>query len=269
MCRLYGFRANEPTKVECSLVHAQNALMVQSRGDMEGKPNAHGWGVATYENHAPRIERQAWAAFHGEHFRRAASRIYSQTVLAHVRRATVGPPGPQNTHPFADGRWAFIHNGTVPRFDQIRPMMLAALHHDHCNAISGATDSEHIFRLVLSLHDDNPERPILDTLRTVLRQIVAWSREMNATDELGLNVILTDGENLVGTRLGRSLYCVEREGVTDCEICGFPHIHHDPNRPYRAVILASEPITHENWREVPEHSIYAVTPDMTLHIEPV
>ena len=25
MCRLYGFRANEPTKVECTLVYAQNA----------------------------------------------------------------------------------------------------------------------------------------------------------------------------------------------------------------------------------------------------
>ena len=27
MCRLYGFRANEETKVECTLVHAQNALL--------------------------------------------------------------------------------------------------------------------------------------------------------------------------------------------------------------------------------------------------
>ena len=36
MCRLYGFRANEPTKVECTLVHAQNALIVQSREDLAG-----------------------------------------------------------------------------------------------------------------------------------------------------------------------------------------------------------------------------------------
>ena len=33
MCRLYAMRANEPTRVECSLVHAQNALMQQSQGD--------------------------------------------------------------------------------------------------------------------------------------------------------------------------------------------------------------------------------------------
>jgi len=236
---------------------------------MEGKPNAHGWGVATYENHAPRIERQAWAAYHGEHFRRAAARIYSQTVLAHVRRATVGPPGPKNTHAFWDGRWAFIHNGTVPHFNQVRPKMLAALHPQNREAIEGGTDSELVFRLILSLHSDNPKRPILETLRTVVRRIMAWYSEMTVNEELGLNVILTDGENFVGTRLGRSLYYVEREGVHDCEICGFPHIHHDPSRAYRAVVLASEPITHENWREVPERSIYAVTPDLALHIASV
>lgn len=34
MCRLYGFRANEATKVECALVLAQNSLLAQSRADM-------------------------------------------------------------------------------------------------------------------------------------------------------------------------------------------------------------------------------------------
>lgn len=114
MCRLYGFRANEPTKVECTLVYAQNALMVQSREDLAGHGHAHGWGVATYEDRRPHVERHAWAACHGEHFRRSAARIFSRQVLAHVRRATVGTPKIENTHPFVDGPWTFIHNGTVP-----------------------------------------------------------------------------------------------------------------------------------------------------------
>src|ERR687897_3268653 len=50
MCRLYGFRATEPTTVECTLVSAQNALIVQSQRDQEGRSNAHGWGVAVYPN---------------------------------------------------------------------------------------------------------------------------------------------------------------------------------------------------------------------------
>ena len=47
MCRLYAMRANEPTRVECSLVHAQNALMQQSQLDAEGLVHGHGWGVRT------------------------------------------------------------------------------------------------------------------------------------------------------------------------------------------------------------------------------
>ena len=68
MCRLYAMRSNEPTRVECSLVNAQNALMRQSRGDREGLVHGHGWGVADYRDGLPLIEKQTWAAFHGEHF---------------------------------------------------------------------------------------------------------------------------------------------------------------------------------------------------------
>ena len=57
MCRLYGFRANEPTKVECSLVHAQNALLSQSVMDARGVPNADGWGIGYYDNSLPHVER--------------------------------------------------------------------------------------------------------------------------------------------------------------------------------------------------------------------
>ena len=126
VCRLYGFQAVEPTKVECSLVHAQDALMAQSIEDSEGKSHGHGWGVATYSGGLPHVDKQAWAAFQGEHFRKSAARAYSKTVIAHVRRATVGPPGMDNTHPFVHGRWVFAHNGTVPNFDLVRDTMIDA-----------------------------------------------------------------------------------------------------------------------------------------------
>ncbi len=267
MCRLYGFRANEPTKVECTLVHAQNALMVQSRADLSGYSHAHGWGVATYENDVPHIERQAWAAYHGEHFRRAAARIHATTVLAHVRRATVGPPGIENTHPFHAGRWTMIHNGTVPNFDLVRERLVAELTPEHRAAINGVTDSEHLFRLFLSRLQSEPTAPPLEPLRAIITQVVCWCREIDQSSEIGINLILTDGNQLVGVRWGRGLYVLERQGIYDCEICGFPHIHHEPRTSYRAVVVASEPLTHEPWQQVPEHSIYAVTPDLELRVE--
>jgi glutamine amidotransferase len=48
-----------------------------------------------------------------------------------------------------------------------------------------------------------------------------------------------------------------------------PHVHDETGRPYRSVEVASEPLTDEPWREVPEGSIYAITPDVELHVEPL
>ncbi len=121
MCRLYGFRANEPTKVECTLVYAQNALMSQSRADLRGTSHPDGWGVGYYEDATPKMERRDRAAYEDLHFSVTAERLYAKTVLAHVRRATVGGAALANTHPFVYGHWAFAHNGTVRAFDRVAP----------------------------------------------------------------------------------------------------------------------------------------------------
>ena len=264
MCRLYGFRATEPTKIECTLVHAQNALIVQSYKDRSGGSHLNGWGLATYQNRLLHVDRQAEAAIEAEGFRRAASRAYSDVVLAHVRRATVGRVALENTHPFSHGRWAFVHNGTLPHFETLRPRMLARMTPEHRAAIRGETDSEHVFHFILSMQDTMPKRSLLETLRLGLGQIIAWCQEIDAAAKIGLNVLLTDGEQLVGSRWGRTLHYVERLGIHDCEICGFPHIRHDVRHTYRAVVIASEPISHEPWQELPEDCIFAVTANMTL-----
>lgn len=267
MCRLYGFRATEDSKVECTLVHAQNALMVQSREDLSGYSHAHGWGVAIYEDHAPRTEKVAWAAYHGEHFHRTAAAIFARTVLAHVRRATVGPANLDNTHPFTHEEIAFAHNGTVPGFEALRPRLREALSRQHREALRGTTDTEHVFRLIMTLRDRNPDEALPELLRRGASQVVDLCRMHVPGARIGLNLLMTDGREIVGTRIGRGLFYVERDGVYDCEICGFPHIHHDPSRDYRAVVVASEPITHERWCEVPEDSLIRISPDAQISIE--
>ncbi len=268
MCRLYGFRANEPTRVECSLVHAQNALMEQSRQDQAGLTHGHGWGVAEHPDGVPYVEKQAWAAYHGEHFRKTVARVYARSVIAHVRRATVGPPAIENTHPFVHGVWLFAHNGTVPNFEQVRPQLLDALDPLHRTEIRGSTDSEHVFRYLLTLWEQDPGRPLMESLRLGLEQVIAWAREIDPERQVSLNVLWADGEHMVGARLNRTLWYLEREGIVPCDICGRPHVHHDPKRHYRAVEVASEPITDEDWLEAPNGTVFAVDPDLRLHIEP-
>ncbi len=243
MCRLYAFRANEPTRVECGLVRAQNALMRQSQGDAEGLAHGHGWGVADYPDGVPMVEKQTWAAFHGEHFAKSAARVYAHTVIAHVRRATVGPPSIENTHPFVLGRFIFAHNGTIPRFSELRERLLEHTDPLHRAEIKGQTDSEHLFHFLLTLWSHGPQIDLLETLRRGLAEVVGWCQDIDPTRAVGLNVVLSDGDNLVGARLNRSLWYLERSKIIECGICGRPHVHHQPRVDYRAVEVASEPVT--------------------------
>lgn len=266
MCRLYGLQANEPTKIECSLVRAQNALMAQSKRDLTGLTHGHGWGVASHPDGVPHVEKQAWAAYHGEQFQKIAARTYSKSVLAHVRRATVGPPGIENTHPFVHGVWLFAHNGTVPNFGHVRDLMLDEIDPLHRSEIHGSTDSEHVFRFLMSLWEHHPERPLVDTLRIGLEKVIEWCLEIDPNKRIGLNVLWTNGEEMVGSRLNRTLWYLERDGVIRCEICSETHVHHSAKEHYRAVEIASEPITHERWLQVPNGTVFSVDPDYRLRI---
>jgi predicted glutamine amidotransferase len=176
----------------------------------------------------------------------------------------------ENTHPFAHGRFTFAHNGTVPNFDQVRPLMLERTDPLHRAEIRGQTDSEHMFRYLLTRWSHGPQTSLLETLREGLEQIIAWCVAIDPESRIGLNVVLTDGEQLVGSRLNRTLWFLERDEIIHCKICGRPHVQHQPKAAYRAVEVASEPLTpDEPWKGVPNGSVYAVDPDYRLHIEPL
>lgn len=267
MCRLYAMSANEPTRVECSLVHAQNALMQQSRKDRQGLHNGHGWGVADYRDGLPLIEKQTWAAFHGEHFKKAASRVYAHTVVDHVRRATVGGTSIENTHPFHYGRWIFAHNGTVPHFLKVRDRMIPEIDPLLRNDIKGMTDSEHVFYFLLSLRLRFPDHNLRELVAIGLNRLRQFCEEVDPAAAVGLKIVLTNGDYLVGSRLGRTLWQLRRERVYTCEICGRSHVHHDAGTDYRAIEIASEPISDDNWHELPDVVVYSVDEDYYLLVE--
>jgi glutamine amidotransferase len=276
MCRLYGFRASQPTKVECSLVYAQNALLSQSESDERGLPHPDGWGIASYRDGVPHVQRRASAAFEDLHFGLTAERSYARTVVAHVRQATVGPLAIENTQPFMHGRWVFAHNGTLRAIDSLRPELDAETAPDLLAGRSGGTDSEAVFYWLLTRMREagigELEPAALPAVSGVLSAGVAELSDRSAaageTKPTRLNIILTDGSILLATRWRHSLYWVTRHGVRDCEICGIPHVHQDSAVGYEAVAVASEPITQEDWQEVPEASILAVDDRIRATIVP-
>lgn len=267
MCRLYGFLANESTKVECTLVHAQNALLLQSRSDERGRAHPDGWGIAYYENDTAVMEKNSGAAFHGLHFSDTAERVYSNAVVSHVRLATVGTPAAVNCHPFNWGGWVFAHNGTVTAVATLRAELLREMSAAHRQSIQGDTDSELLFhwlmeRLTRIGAVDARSCLGLDRLKDQLAEAILEidRRCQNALPDkpAKLNVVLTNGRVMLASRFRNSLSWVHRDGIRDCEICGIPHVNHSPGKRYHAVVIASEPLSHESWEPVEEMSIVAV-----------
>ncbi len=270
MCRLYGFRASEPTKVECSLVLAQNALLSQSREDLRGEKHPDGWGIAVYEDGVPKVEKRDTAAFSDVHFSVAAARAYAWTVVAHVRAATVGGASLENTHPFVHGSFTFAHNGTIGLFDAVSVMLAWDIDPDLLAHRKGCTDSEFAFYWLLArleragaYHDGRctDMGTAVRVLGDSVRELDRLCEEAGAKEPAKLNFLLTDGNVLVATRLRNTLYWVKREGIHDCEVCGIPHVHHEKGKNYRAVVVASEPISDEPWQEVPEGAVLSVDGD--------
>ena len=263
MCRYYGLRATLPTRVDWHLVQAPNSLLVQSRRDLSGFEHADGWGIAAYDGDDVRVQRRASAAHDGHYFCAAATRVEATTVLAHVRRATVGRVGLVNTHPFVYGPFSLVHNGTVPYFADIRPRLLEAMTTEHRAAIQGGTDSEHLLHLILATHA-RIGGSLFASLEVALRQVIALCREIGQEPHLGLNVLLTDGMRMVGSRWRRTLHFFEQHGAG-------PSLGEQAAvaTDYRALIIASEPIDGTDWPEIPERSVFEVTPDLRLQIAPL
>ncbi len=286
MCRLYGLQATHPSRAACELLDAQNALIQQSETDARGLSNPHGWGMGHVANGTTACIRQVEPASESAEYRKKALLTAGTTVLAHVRRATVGEPEHENTHPFRRGSSLLVHNGHVPAFDRVRPRLLDRLDEDRRRSIRGSTDSEHILVLLLQLREEQPDGPLHVITRRAVHLIQNWVRKeaptatVEAVDAdtstlghdnlegcLGLNLLWTDGETLSGARLNRTLWSLERDHVHMCSLYDEDDVDLLDDKPYHSTTLASERLTDEDWIEVPNGSVFRVGTDGILHLE--
>jgi len=286
MCRLYGLQATHPTKPACELLDAQNAIIQQSRKDSRGLSNPHGWGMGQVVNGSTSCFRQVKPASESSDYRKQALQMEGTTVLAHVRRATVGQPDHANTHPFRHRSALLIHNGHVPAFEEVRPRLLDRLDEDRRRIVRGDTDSENIFALLLQLREETPEAPLHEVTRKAVKLVQGWVEDASdaatteptdasfddlghdeLTDILGLNLLWTDGNTLGGSRLNRTLWALQRDDVHTCSICDSDHTHPPDDESYRSTTLASERLTGEDWQPVPNGSAFHVDADGALHFE--
>jgi glutamine amidotransferase len=174
-----------------------------------GKTDDHkdGWGIAFFEGLGCRIFLDDKPSISSPiaHFIRQYP-IKSMNVIAHIRKATIGPVGLENCHPFSRelwGRhWVFAHNGDLPTlqaedWEFYRPV--------------GQTDSERAFCLILNqLRQQFPhEKPPLEKLYPVL-QAMTQAIAQHGT----FNYLLSDGEHFFAHCSTKLCYIVRQAPFT-------------------------------------------------------
>lgn len=227
MCRIFGFRSIINSQVHSSLVEADNALMDQSLKHPDG------WGVAYYLENTPHLVKSTNCAMDDHIFQKISGTVTSHTVVAHIRKATVGQNNILNSHPFQYGKWIFAHNGNIKDYDQHKDKLLKLVDDDLRRFILGSTDSEVFFFILLSnmrkvhpLDNPNIDLPVLfNCIEITIQKIVSIIGKLrNSTtpipSENYLTFILSSGPIMVAFHGGQLLnFCTHKTKCPDRDFC--------------------------------------------------
>lgn len=242
MCELLGMNALHETDVN------QSVALLRPRGGEIG-PHADGWGLAFYEGRAARVFKEPIPAAESRCLEFIADYNFRSTIaIGHIRKANPPEFGrtSANTHPFSrelGGRsWVFAHNGKLlgvgddSRFSlgRYRPI--------------GDTDSEHAFCYLMDQLAKQSHGNLLEPeqLVSVLAAPVARLSELGE-----FNILLTQGIHLVAFT-NRRLHAVQRRCLEgSCE--------------QSVVVLATTPLTDENWQPVEHGHIYVYAGGEEIH----
>jgi glutamine amidotransferase len=199
MCRWLGYLGS-PIEPRELLYDPERSLIEQSRRHAPDMPvpNGDGFGLGWYgRREVPAVFHSATPAWGDRNLHTLASEISSALFLAHVRAATGTPVQETNCHPFAWGRWLFVHNGYIDGYEALRRDLLLAVRPDLFPNIKGTTDSELMFHLALTfgLADD----PI-GGLERMAGFVEGLGAEAGIAEPLQMTVGVTDGERLWAAR---------------------------------------------------------------------
>ena len=264
------------------LVEPDHSLVEQSHSARERAVplNGDGFGVAWYapqaETEEPATFRSISPAWSNQNLLSLARVIDSPCILAHVRAASPGLPVMENNcHPFTAGRFAFMHNGVVGGFAQLRRRLLERLSDEAFNAIQGSTDSEHVLGLFLDRmaqqdHED-PAPALGAALAATVDDVVELVRDHGGEEPSTLNLAVSDGRVAAVTRFisgsqeePNSLY-VNRGRRYLCKggACSMESSVEEGE----AVLVTSEPLSAEaGWDPVPPNHLLVIDANRSLRL---
>ncbi len=242
MCRWIAYRG-ETIPLERYVTSPAHSLIAQSISALEltASTNGDGFGLGWYGTHPePGLYREVRPAWSDDNLRYLCRHIQSHLFFAHVRSSTGTPVTRPNCHPFASGRWLFMHNGVIGEWSRVRRRVEALIPDGLYGSRVGTTDSEAVFLAIMGAGGER------DPIGAVSRVIATLTAIVNEEGEpLRFTAALADGHNLYAFRYAAN----DRANTLYYRTCG------------NDVVIVSEPLDaeRERWKPVPPgHMVLAL-----------
>jgi predicted glutamine amidotransferase len=163
MCRWMAYEGG-PILADDLLFRPKHSIIAQSLRANLGQgvtTNGDGFGIGWYgtgDTTAPAVFKSTHPAWNDQNLREVAAQIRTPLLFAHVRASSGTPIQHSNCHPFRYGRWLWMHNGSLARFQEVKRDLQMAVDPSLYPMIEGSTDTETLFFLALTfgLTDDPP-----------------------------------------------------------------------------------------------------------------
>jgi len=284
MCRLIAYKG-VPIAMDQLIFAPRNSLVHQSYNakELEEPLNGDGFGVGWYMpeiDKVPGVFVSTSPAWSNRNLRNIAPKILSPVIFAHVRAASVGDISEANCHPFQFNQFLCMHNGGIGGFSQIKREIRHDLSDEVYNWLRGQTDSEHFFAIfldrIIKKKGKHTAKDMVTAMRDTIKYVGSLKKKRKIKETTYLNVVITDGQTVVGTRFIEaadseeplSLYFSEGSRYV-CEDGVCRMVDADPNE--HAVMIVSEKLTdlRSDWKKVPANHMVVIHDTMKVSLEAV
>ena len=252
MCRWIAYRG-ETTALEHYVTEPSHSLISQSIQALESTAsiNGDGFGLGWYSQHPePGLYREIRPAWSDENLRYLCRHLRSHLFFAHVRAATGTAITRVNCHPFASGKWLFMHNGFLGNWSRWRRQVEALIPDELYPSRIGTTDSEAIFLAMMGAGIDEP----VAAAEKILAALTDLVNRNEPADRFRFTAALANGRDLYGFRYAvndrpNTLYYRESE---------------------RGIVIVSEPTDRDkDWVTVPEDHVVVAKAGERARVAPL
>ncbi len=272
-----------PVIIDKLLYQPKNSLVNQSINakEIEEPLNGDGFGIGWYAkdvNTEPVTFVSVHPAWSNRNLRNLAPKIKSDCFIAHVRAASVGEVSESNCHPFQYKDILMAHNGGVENFGNIKRKIREPLTDELYNWIKGQTDSEHIFSFLLNdlLRNNKEITPdaVVTSFENTFTALKKMMTENNIKEEAYLNMVVTNGTFIVGTRYvtdpkEEPLTLYHSEGSRFVVEDGVTHLMAPEDNDHAVLVVSEKLSDSKDWTLIPKNHFVIVENSLNVRIKPI